>query len=159
MGGNGAYIRSINEVPVEQRTHTDTNYRVGGHKVILQSKSPKQVQIPMNFNSEKPIYLCGKVDKEGVIRVSTIAIYENHAISECIDIETDENGNFIPYDISKKKTSHSHKWFQDFNGDFGRNKHDRKNCLPIDPKYNDLINDICEFNKLRKIWNMQKEQK
>ena len=57
MGGNGAYIASEGGVPMRNRTHNDTEYRIDGHKVLVQAGNPKQKKTPMNSNSENPIYL------------------------------------------------------------------------------------------------------
>lgn len=42
MGGNGAYIASEGGVPMRNRTHNDTEYRIDGHKVLVQAGNPKQ---------------------------------------------------------------------------------------------------------------------
>lgn len=42
MGGNGAYSFFNGGVLSNKRTHTDTFFRIGGHKVLLQKKQPKQ---------------------------------------------------------------------------------------------------------------------
>ena len=95
MGGNGAYIASEGGVPMRNRTHNDTEYRIDGHKVLVQAGNPKQKKTPMNSNSENPIYLCGKTDKEGKVTITTIGIYEKHKLVMTIDIEYDKNGNVI----------------------------------------------------------------
>lgn len=152
MGGNGAYIRSESGVPDYKRTHTDIGDRVDGHKVLIQKKNENQVQIPMNSNSDNPKYLCGKVGKDGSITIETIAIYDKHKIVETIDIVIDKNGNFVPYTNGGKNSSHSHKWEQDDSGNMGRKSHDKSNSLPIDPKYQSLIDAVIAYNKAGKKW-------
>lgn len=153
MGGNGAYIRSEGGVPVYKRTHSDTDYRVDGHKVLVLSSNPSHKKILMNSNSDNPIYLCGTADKKtGVVNIDAIGIYENHKLVTSIDIKTDKNGNFIPYDKSNKDSSHSHNWKHDNTGDVGRKAHDSSNNNPISSNFNKLINDVIKFNKEHKIW-------
>lgn len=122
-------------------------------KVLIQKKNPKQVQIPMNSNSDNPKYLYAKVT-DGKIKIVSIAIYDNHKIAETTDIVTDKNGNFVPYANGGKNSSHSHKWVQDNYGEMGRKSHDRSNSLSINPKYQELINKVIEYNKSGKQWNI-----
>ena len=91
MGGNGSYSKLLGAVPIAKRTHTDTNHRVDGHKVLLQPSNKLQLKTPMNSNSESPIYLIGSKNKHtGDIQISTIAIYKNHRISKTIDLIFDK---------------------------------------------------------------------
>lgn len=153
MGGNGAYLRSEGGVPAYNRTHTDTNYRVDGHKVLLYSQNAGHNNTPMNSNSENPIYLCGKTEKQSKeITIATIAIYENHRIAESIDLKFDKAGDLIPFKEGGGG-SHMHKWFEDKKGDMGRKSHDGSNDYSIPSKYADLINEVIIFNKAKKKWN------
>ncbi len=81
MGGNGAYIASEGGVPAYKRTHTDTDYRVDGHKVLVQSKNPLQKKCPVNSNSENPIYLCGTTD---VVDVNSLSVFIYGAFEHCL---------------------------------------------------------------------------
>lgn len=153
MGGNGSYIVSVGGVPMDKRTHTDTNYRVDGHKVLVQTKNPLQRKCPVNSNSENPIYLCGTTDKNGKIRITTIGVYDNHKLVYSIDIEYDKKGDIIPYSNGGKGTTHAHKWpVNSSSGDVGRKSHDPKNSLPYGRKYVELLKNIADFNKKGKIW-------
>ena len=96
MGGNGSYNKSLGGVPIAKRTHTDTNHRVDGHKVLLQTSNNAQSKTPMNSNSESPIYLIGSKNKHtGDIQISTIAVYKNHRISKTIDLIFDKDGKIV----------------------------------------------------------------
>lgn len=151
MGGNGSYSKALGGVPEMSRTHTDTNYRIDGHKVLLQTKNPLQNKLPMNSNSESPMYLCGNVDRyTGIIKVNQICIYKNHKMTAVIDLKFDKNGNFIAYS-SNGKTSHMHLW-KETKGDIGRKSHDRENIHHIPNTYRPLIEKIVEFNKSNKRW-------
>ena len=151
MGGNGSYSKSLGGVPEAKRLFYDTNTRVEGHKVLLSKECVTQSKIPMNSNSENPIYLCGKVDKKtGEIRVTNIAIYDKHKISKVIDLKFDKKGDFIPYS-SQKDSSHSHSW-KEKDGELGRKSHDKSNVHPIPSKYLSLIERIVEYNKAKRIW-------
>lgn len=153
MGGNGAYIPSERGVPMSKRTHRDTNYRIDGHKVLVQAQNPIQAKIPMNSNSENPIYLCGKIGENGKIIITTIGIYEKHRLVMTIDIKFDKNGDIIPYAERGKGTTHAHLWPEDkYSGNVGRRSHDYKNILPYGREYNDLLEKVSEFNKKGKVW-------
>lgn len=153
MGGNGAYIASEGGVPAYKRPHTDTDYRVDGHKVLVQSKNPLQKKCPVNSNSENPIYLCGTTDKDGKVKITTIGVYKDHKLVYSIDIEYDKNGNVIPYANGGKGTTHAHKWPTDeSSGDVGRKSHNPKNSLPYSHDFDKLLHDISDFNKKGKIW-------
>lgn len=153
MGGNGAYIVSYNGVPMRNRTHIDTDYRIGGHKVLVQSGNPQQNKTPMNSNSSNPIYLCGKTDKHGKITITTIGIYDKHRLVMTIDIKYNKDGKVIPYSNGGKGTTHAHKWFTDDSlGEVGRKPHDPKNILPYSHKYDELLEKISRFNNKVRVW-------
>ena len=158
MGGNGAYIASEGGIPVSKRTHTDTDYRVDGHKVLVQSRQPMQNNTPVNSNSENPIYLCGKTDKNGKVTVNTVAIYEKHKLVMTIDLKYDANGDIIPYANGGKGTTHAHRWPSGSDGEVGRKSHDPRNSLPYDSKYDGLLKKIVEFNKKGNIWKPRTEK-
>ena len=149
MGGNGSYNKSVGGVPTAKRTHTDTGYRIDGHKVLLQTSNNAQTKTPMNSNSEAPIYLIGSRKKNtDEINVSTIAIYKKHKISKTIDLIFDNEGKVIKY--KDGKGSHAHDWQTDDKGYLGRKTHDHKNTLPIDNGFEKLISHIEIFNNKNK---------
>ena len=76
MGGNGSYSSELNEVPLASRTHNEAISRIDGHKILVQKRKETQIKIPMNSNSENPTYLCAKVDKDGNVQISSIAVYK-----------------------------------------------------------------------------------
>ncbi len=149
MGGNGSYSKLLGAVPIAKRTHTDTNHRVDGHKVLLQTSNKLQLKTPMNSNSESPIYLIGSKNKHtGDIQISTIAIYKNHRISKTIDLIFDKEGKVVKY--NNGNGSHAHQWQTDDKGNLGRKSHDHENTLPIDDNYGELISHIELFNNKHK---------
>lgn len=97
MGDNGAYIASKGGVPMRNRTHVDTGYRIDGHKVLVQAGNSRHNKTPMNSNSENPVYLCGKTDKQGKLTVTTIGVYERHRLVMTIDIKYGVDGSVIPF--------------------------------------------------------------
>lgn len=155
MGGNSTYSEDLRSVPEKNRSHVDTNMRIGGHKVLLQAKNIEQSKNILNSNSESPVYLIAKSDKQGgAVQVETILAFEKHEISLEINLKFDVNGDFIPYSDAKGKvgTSHSHLWQKNSKGEFERKKHDRGNIFDIPSEYNDLIDKIVEFNKKKRKW-------
>ena len=154
MGGNSSYSEDLRKVPLDKRSHTDTNMRIGGHKILLQVKNMKQNKNILYSNSDNPIYLIAKADDGGIVQVSTLNVFKNHEISLEINLEFDDKGDFIPYSDSKAKmkTSHSHLWYKNSKGEFGRKRHDKGNMFDIPSEYQDLIDKIVEFNKKKNIW-------
>lgn len=151
MGGNGSYNKEFGGVLEIDRTHIDTNFKVDGHKVLLQQKNTKQIQMPMNSNSESPIYLIASVDKSGNLVISGFGVYKKHVIAKSVDLVFDKDGDLIPYSESEK-SSHAHQWQEVSPGIYGRKPHDKKNHQPIDSLFNALINKIVKFNKSKKKW-------
>lgn len=156
MGGNGSYSEEFGGVETKDRTHFDTEYRIGGHKVVVLQDNPSHDKIIMNSNSDSPIYLFASADKDtGRLTVSGIGIYEKHKLTESIDLKFDSHGNVLPYNETDGG-SHSHKWGEVAPGKIGRKRFDKKNHLPIKKKYHGLIDKIVEFNKKGKIWKKGK---
>lgn len=152
MGGNVSYDKVLGGVVEGKRTHYDTGYRIDGHKVVIFKENTSHDKFIMNSNSEHPIYLIASADeKTNEIIVSGIAIYNKHQLTESIDLKFDNDGNIIPFDDSENG-SHSHKWTEISPGVLGRTSHDKSNHLPIDKKYEHLMDRIADFNKQRKIW-------
>jgi hypothetical protein len=151
MGGNGSYSKEIGGVPDMARTHVETNFRVGGHKVLLQDKNKMQAQMPMNSNSESPIYLIATINKKGELEIKSFGIYDKHVISKSVDLVFDSKGNLVPYNGTGKAT-HSHDWVEISPGIYGRKPHDKQNFHPIDSAYNSLLDSIVNFNKSKKKW-------
>lgn len=147
MGGNGSFDKSIGGVPVVSRTHDELPNRINGHKILVQKgEARKQVKLPMNSNSEKPMYLCASVNENtNVVTIKQIGIYRNHKIVAEIDLEFDKKGNLIPY--SKGKGSHLHLYGEDTKGNRSRKTHDKKNTFPVPRKYRKLLKQIEQYNK------------
>lgn len=153
MGGNGSYIPSEGGVPAYKRTHDELDRRIDGHKILVQKKSPQQVQVPMNSNSENPLYLCGRINKNTkAVEIVAVGIYKGHKLVKSIDLVYDSNGKLIPYHPDRK-SSHSHDWKRDEFGKIGRKSGQQSNHLPIDPRYMSLLERITDFNKEKYIWN------
>lgn len=145
MGGNGSYSKEHGGIPTAYRTHTDTGHRLEGHKVLVLSSNRRLTKIPMNSNSEHPVYLIAKTDKDGILSITKVAIYENHKISKVIDIEFDGNGK--SKDFANGKGTHMHNWKEDTNGNIGRKRHDKSNSFPVSSDYQSLICSIEKFNQ------------
>lgn len=155
MGGNGSYSSTLKGVPDASRTHNEATSRIDGHKILVQKKTETQIKIPMNSNSENPTYLCAKVDKDGNVQISSIAVYKNHKLVTSIDLVFDKDGNVIPYSPNKK-SSHSHNWNESSSGDVGRKRHDGDNTHPIPSGYKSLIDKIEKYNKEKHKWSSEK---
>ena len=148
MGGNNSYNKSLGGIHESNRTHKDTGQRVDGHKVLVQKKSPYQAKVPMNSNSDSPIYLCARniKGKEGKYEIGYIGIYKNHKIVGQIDLVIDKNGNVKPY-TSDGKGTHYHKFKESEGGTMGRKSRAKDNHLPIPKQYQSLLNKVIEYNK------------
>lgn len=157
MGGNGSYSKLFSGVSESKMTHTEAKSRIDGHKILVQKENDTQIQIPMNSNSENPTYLCAKKDKDGNVVIKSIAEYKDHKIVKTIDLEFDEDGNYIPYSPDKK-SSHCHKWDESDSGNMGRKRHDKSNVHPISEKDKELIKKIVEYNKENHKWKDEKSQ-
>jgi len=152
MGGNGSYIPSRGGVPVYNRTHDELDRRIDGHKILIQKESPQQIKVPMNSNSENPIYICGRVNKETkVVEIVSIGIYKDHKLVKSIDLEYDKKGNLIPFKKGEK-SSHQHDWNTDVSGDVGRKSRKPDNHHQIDPGYMHLVHEVDAFNKEKNKW-------
>ena len=149
MGGNSSYNKTLDRVKGNKRTHCEFHHRINGHKILLQNKNQKQVKLPVNSNSESPIYLCGRRNKkDGAVEIVSIGIYEKHKCIGQIDLKFDSKGDLIPFTNNGEKSSHYHIFPQGNNSNqVGRISGDKKNHLPIDTKYSDLLKKIVEFNK------------
>ena len=152
MRGNGSYSKEFGGVETKDRTHFDTEYRIDGHKIVVLQDNPSHDKIIMNSNSESPIYLFASADKRtGKLTVSGLGIYKKHLLKESIDLKFDSQGNLKLFN-SGEGGSHAHKWGEVAPGMIGRKSYDKKNHLPIEKKYQKLIDKIVEFNKKGKIW-------
>lgn len=149
MGSNGSYCKLYDGVPGERRTHTDTQLRVGGHKVLVFKENNGHDKGTVTSNSRSPTYLFASVKKDGTIIISSIGKFDNHEIVESVDLKFDSEWNVIPYG---GKGSHSHKWGYLPSGAIGRVSHDKTNEFPIPDKYKELIEKIIHFNKSRHPW-------
>lgn len=157
MGGNGSYSKQWCGVPQASRTHIDTGFRIGGHKVLLYGSNTGHNKIIMNSNSRSPIYLFASLDKKtGKVSVSGIGAYKNHALSRSIDLKFDSDGLAKPFNKGEGG-SHSHKWQEISPGVYGRKSHDKNNHLSIPKQYKTLIRKIENFNKKGKQWKKGKD--
>ncbi|MBO4557523.1 MAG: hypothetical protein J5693_02820 [Bacteroidales bacterium] len=159
MGGNGSYSKELKSVPRADRTHIEAKTRIDGHKILIQKKNNAQTKTPVNSNSEKPVYLCGRVSKrDGSVAITTIAEYKNHRLIRTIDLKFDSDGNYVGYSGSGKG-SHSHLWDDDVSrNEVGRKPHKKTNNLLIPKKYLSLIKKIEKYNKEHHKWNEEKLQ-
>lgn len=149
MGGNNSYNKTLDRVRGSKRTHQEFHHRIDGHKILLQNRCKTQVKIPVNSNSDSPIYLCGRRRKsDGSIEIASIGIYKNHKCVGQIDLKIDSKGNLIPFSNNGEKSSHYHIFPQDAkSGKISRVSGQKSNHHPIDSKYDELINKVVEFNK------------
>lgn len=148
MGGNNTYNKALGGVPEVDRTHREIGKKIDGHKILVQKEKPTQIKIPMNSNSESPIYLCAREikGKDGKYEIASIGIYENHKIVGQIDLAIDKHGNVTPYS-SDGKGSHYHKFDESSSGEMGRRSGAKDNHHPIPKEYQSLVNKVIEFNK------------
>ncbi len=148
MGGNYSYNKALGGVPEWKRTHNELSNRINGHKILLQKNNERRVKIPMNSNSESPIYLGAHRNKDGTIEITTFGIYEKHKCVGQVDLKFDGKGNLIPYVNNGEDSSHFHKFSENpTTGLISRESGQKDNHLPIDSKYDSLIQKIIEYNK------------
>lgn len=148
MGANHSYNKELGGVPDNRRTHNEQSYRVDGHKVLLQKSNETRANIPMNSNSESPIYLGAHKREDETLEITTFGIYEKHKCIGQVDLKFDKDGNFIPFANNGEKSSHFHIFSENpSTGMVSRISGDKANHHPIDNKYDSLIQKICEFNK------------
>lgn len=148
MGGNNSYNKTLDRVRGSKRSHQEFHHRIDGHKILLQNRCVRQVKVPVNSNSESPIYLCGRKRKDGSVEISSIGIYKDHKCVGQIDLVFDSKGNLIPFSNNGKGTSHYHNFPQNAKtGEVGRKSGDKQNHLPINSKYDGLIEKIVQYNK------------
>ena len=154
MGGNSTYNKTLGVIPLMSRTHFENGNRIDGHKIIVQKQSPHQVKVPMNSNSDSPIYLCASVPKDHFdkirFEIKSIGIYERHRCVAQIDLKFDKNGNFIPYSNTEKSSQYHKFSYIKGDGTIGRKSHDNNNHHPIPTKYHSLIEKIEKYNKEQK---------
>lgn len=151
MGGNNTYNPAIGGIAEVDRTHNDTHLRIDGHKILVQKIQPRQVQVPMNSNSESPIYLCarklkGKPGEPDRYEIASIGIYKNHKIVGQIDLNQDKHGNIKPY-TPDGKGIHYHKFSELSSTKQGRNSGQADNHLPIPDQFKGLVEKVINFNK------------
>lgn len=150
MGGNYSYNPVLGGVPDNKRTHNELTTRIGGHKILLQKGNDSRVKIPMNSNSESPIYLGAHRKEDGTIEITTFGIYEKHKCVGQVDLKFDAEGNIIPFANNGENSSHFHKFSEDSStGLVSRKSGQKDNHLPIDSKYDSLIQKIVDYNKAK----------
>lgn len=148
MGANGSYDRNKGGVPDESRTHIETGYTILGHKVLLQEDNPTQTKNIMNSNSKNPIYLMAKKNLDGSLQILNINDFSNNRIAYEVNLKYDSGGKIKPYN-GKESNSHSHIWFQSFDGNMHRKDVEGNGHLSIPSKYTALIMSIEKFNKAK----------
>ena len=151
MGGNSSYIDEWGVVPDSKRTHTDSGYKIDGHKVLLSRQNPEQVKNILNSNTPDVIYLIATRNKQtGEIRVQNVNIFVGHNLSCEINIVYDSVGNIVPF--SQSRGTHCHFWQKDpSDGKLKRKTHDRGNIFSVSPEYNSLLEHIHHFNEQKNI--------
>ena len=150
MGGNYSYSKELGGVPEYLRTHDELASRIEGHKILLQKSNDSRVKIPMNSNSESPIYLGAHRKEDGTIEITTFGIYEKHKCIGQVDLKFDKQGNLIPYKNNGEGSSHFHQFSENpSTGLIGRKSGEKGNHLPIDSKYDSLIQKIIKYNKAK----------
>ena len=154
MGGNGSFIKQYGGVPADKREFTPVD-KIDGHKILIHENDVHQNKTPMNSNTKDTIYLCGKIDeKSNAVNVSIIAIYKNNLLVRTVDIETDRDGNIIPF--NNKDGTHAHNWDYDSKkNEVGRKSHKGSNHLEPTNEEMTLAKKIVEYNKKRVIWKEQ----
>lgn len=142
MGANHSYDKAIGGVPENARTHTDTGYRISGHKVVVQTSNVKQSANILNSNSRNPIYMIGNVSKsDSSIRIQKVNIFSGHHLSLEVNIKYDQHGHIKAF-TGKEGGTHCHTWTVDKQGSMYRVDGHKK----LSSKYNALLNQIVEFN-------------
>lgn len=82
--------------------------------------------------------------------IVSIGLYQNHLCYGQIDLEFDENMDYIPY-FQGSHSSHFHRFNYDkYANEVNRPSHDKDNVFPIGEEYTELIQRIVEFNKAKK---------
>lgn len=148
MGGNYSYNKALGGVPEHLRTHDELKSRIEGHKILLQKGNESRVKIPMNSNSESPIYLGAHTKKDGTVEITTFGIYEKHKCIGQVDLKFDSNGNIVPFANNGENSSHFHYFNENKStGLVSRKSGQESNHHPIDSKYTALIQKIVEYNK------------
>lgn len=148
MVGNNIYKKELGGVPEYLRTHNELPNRIEGHKILLQKGNDSRVKIPMNSNSESPIYLGAHRKEDGTIEITTFGIYEKHKCVGQVDLKFDKQGNLIPFANNGEGSSHYHKFSENPSiGMVSRKSGQKDNNHPIDAKYDSLIQKIIEYNK------------
>ena len=110
MGGNNTYKKELGDVPEQLWTHNELPNRIEGYKILLQKESERRDKIPMNSNSESPIYLGAHRKDDGTIEIITFGIYKKHKCTDQVDLKFDDNGNYIPYANNSEKLLHYHEF-------------------------------------------------
>lgn len=148
MGGNNSYEKGWGGVPEAHRTHTDSGYKVLGHKVVYLTGNNAHLKNILNSNSENAIYLIASKEKDGAIVIHSVNVFKGHDLAYEINLKYDKDGSIIPYE---ENGSHAHLWEKNpQTGELRRTSHNKKNTFDIDKKYSKLISKIVEFNHKHK---------
>ena len=159
MGANGSYDKKLGGVPDNKRTHTDTEYKVLGFKVLVQTGKEKQTSNILNSNSKDATYLIAKMNEDSSLTILHINVNKGHQLDTEINLVFDSHGNIVPYN-GKKTGSHSHKWMEHPDGNMGRKpvSNGGNTHLPISTEYSTLINAIVNFNKQKHKFKINDKQ-
>ncbi len=150
MGANFSYNPLLGGVPDNKRTHYELSSRIEGHKILLQKGSDNRVKIPMNSNSESPIYLGAHRKDDRTIEITTFGVYEKHKCIGQVDLKFDANGNLLPFANNGENSSHFHRFSENpYTGVVSRKSGQKDNHHPIDSKYDKLIQKIVDYNKAK----------
>ncbi len=117
---------------------------------IVKIISQNRTSTPTSFDG-----VIALIQNTGNNKITTIAFYDkvSHRIYRSVDLEFDDTGNIIPYSsvIHKGKLrvygSHTHTWYTDENGKFGRKTHDEHNTGELNAHDLRLARIIKKFNK------------
>lgn len=151
MGANGAYNKTLGRIKAKNRTHREYHDRIKGHKILLLNANQRHVSLPVNSNSDSPIYLGAKKIGSDAVEITTIGIYEKHKLIGQIDLKFDKSGNIVPYERGNGNSSHFHYFKTDpTTGKVSRKSHDKTNTYEIDSEWNELCNAVAEYNKAQK---------
>lgn len=156
MGGNNSYSKGWGGVPKASRTHTFSEYKVDGHKVVFSTGNPEQKKNILNANTKNATYLIATKSDEGIIQIHNVNVFDGINLAYEINLKFDAEGNVKPFSTNENG-SHAHYWAKDDKEKLGRKSHDKSNHHEIDHKFDKLIADIVAFNKKHKKYEKRGE--
>lgn len=156
MGSNGSYNKKANGVPRSKRSHIDTRMRIDGHKVLLQSSNRNKAKNILYSNSDSPIYIIGKRNKDGSIDIHSVNVFKGHKLEVEINLKYNKDGTIRSYDGSEG-SSHCHYWEEKATGSM-RRKETANAHETIPQQYVSLLNDIVKFNRQNRIYHDRRKK-